>query len=279
MWVAVNKVVRLTMSHLRHEKQTYELRSLIFEVRKKLKAGWSEEVYHQALLQLFQDKDLPVQSKPRRAISHRGVQVHLFECDIIVRDLIILELKALPYTKLNSVHQAQLFHYLKCWGKDLGLLVNFGGTKADIQRLVWDEPKFEVEETYDLIKPHLNDTDREELRQIREVILNVGRQYGLGYPGIMYRQIIALELNYRGFICQSDVKVPVTWNGSSLREDGIDQLLVNQRHLLNVRALLDFPSSYEFGRTKNYLQHLGGRFGFVVNFGKKQLQIYGVRGD
>lgn len=34
------------MTHLRHEKPTYELRGLIFEVRKKLKTGWSEEVYH-----------------------------------------------------------------------------------------------------------------------------------------------------------------------------------------------------------------------------------------
>ncbi len=265
------------MSHFRHKKQSYEARALIFEVRKKLKAGWSEEVFHQALLQLFQNEGVPVQSKPRRAINHRGVQVYLFECDLLVWDLIILELKVLPYTSFATAHQAQLFHYLKCWGKDLGMLVNFGGTRAEIKRLVWDEPKFEVEESYDLIKSHLSDTDRDILRRIREVILNVGRQYGLGYPGPMYRRIIALELNHQGLVCQTDVKVPVKWNGSILREDNIDHLLVNHHYLLNIRALLDFPSRYEFARTKNYLQHLEGRFGFVVNFGKKQLQICGVK--
>ena len=41
------------MTHLRHEKLTYELRGLIFEVRKKLKTGWTEEIYHQGLIQLF----------------------------------------------------------------------------------------------------------------------------------------------------------------------------------------------------------------------------------
>jgi hypothetical protein len=32
---------------LRYEKQTYQLRGLIFEVRNELKAGWSEDIYHQ----------------------------------------------------------------------------------------------------------------------------------------------------------------------------------------------------------------------------------------
>jgi len=72
------------MSHLRHEKLTYELRGLIFQVRKKLKTGWSQEVYHQGLVQLLRDKGIPVRSKPRKPIIHRGIEVQVFECDLIV---------------------------------------------------------------------------------------------------------------------------------------------------------------------------------------------------
>jgi len=46
------------MTHLRHEKLTYELRGLIFEVRKKLKTGWPEEVYHQGLVQSLQGRNI-----------------------------------------------------------------------------------------------------------------------------------------------------------------------------------------------------------------------------
>jgi GxxExxY protein len=63
------------MTRLRHEKLTYDLRGLIFEVRKKLKTGWSEEIYHQALVQLLRDKGIPVHSKPRKPIIHRGIEV------------------------------------------------------------------------------------------------------------------------------------------------------------------------------------------------------------
>jgi GxxExxY protein len=265
------------MSSLRHKKLTYELRGLIFEVRDTLKAGWSEEVYHQALLQLLEARQIPVQSKARRAIHHRGLQVHLFECDLLVWDLIILELKALSYAKLASVHQAQLFHYLKCWGKDLGLLVNFGGTRVEIERLIWDEPALEIEESYDLVKSYFTEKDRDCLRQVRTVILAIGRQYGLGYPETMYRRIVELELRHQGLACSEDVIVPVQWQGAILRGDKIDHLLVEGRYLVSIRALLEFPSRLEFAQTKNYLQHLGLQFGLVVNFGKRQLQIYGVK--
>lgn len=33
----------------------------------------------------------------------------------------------------------QIIHYLKCWQKDLGLLVNFGTPKVNIKRIVWHE--------------------------------------------------------------------------------------------------------------------------------------------
>lgn len=53
------------MSELRHSDKTSELRGLIFKVRNELKGGWSEEVYHQALVHALQDNDIPVVSKPR----------------------------------------------------------------------------------------------------------------------------------------------------------------------------------------------------------------------
>jgi hypothetical protein len=57
------------MTHLRHAKLTYELRGLIFEVRKKLKTGWPEEVYHQGLVQLLHD--LSYLPRPTTNRNHR----------------------------------------------------------------------------------------------------------------------------------------------------------------------------------------------------------------
>lgn len=264
------------MTELRYRELTYQLRGLIFETRKKLKTGWSEEIYHQGLIQLLQEQDIPVQFKPRKAIIHRGVEVHLFESDLIVWDLIVLELKVLPFGTFAPVHYAQLIHYLKCWGKDLGLLVNFGSTRAQIERVVWDEPVLEIYQNHDPITPYMGDKDRIYLRQVCQSLLDISRQYGLGYPETMYRKIAEIEIMHMGLNCQAGVQIPAKLDDRILAQYASDHLLIENSCLLNIRSLLDYPTQYDFARIKTYLNCLGLKFGLVANFGKKQLQIYGV---
>ena len=268
------------MLELRHSEKTSELRGLIYSVRNELKGGWSEEVYHQALVHALQDSGIPVDSKPRRPFLHRGVEVHLFEPDLIVWDTIILELKALPYQKeFAGEHYGQLIHYLKFWQKDLGLLVNFGPPRVIIRGVIWDEPELEVYEQYDEIQPYLSEQDKVSLRQIRQHILTLAWQCGLGYPETMYRRLIAVEMAHHHLSCTSDVGVISTWNGHSLPRQVIPHLRVADKYLVHVRSLLQYPTGYDFTATKSYLRNLGLNFGLVVNFGRHQLQIYGVKSD
>jgi GxxExxY protein len=268
------------MLRLRYEKKTYQLRGLIFEVRNELKAGWSEDIYHQALVELLQDNHIPVFSKLRRSLSHRNVEVHIFEPDLIVWDTIILELKALPYqTKFIGEHYAQIIHYLKFFEKDLGLLVNFAPARVKIKRVIWDEPELDVFEDYSKIKSVLSDKDKADLRQIRHHILEIAQQYGLGYPETVYRKIVAIEMAYHTIPCLTDFEVPARWNGAVLGSHKTSLLLVADNYLVHIRALLDYPTEYDLTRTKTYLASLGLKFGLVVNFGRRQLQIYGVKAE
>ena len=86
-------------------------------------------------------------------------------------------------------------------------------------------------------------------------------------------------MNHNGHSCQAEVKIPARWDGRVLAQHSSDHLLVEDNYLLNIRALLDQPTRYDFARTKTYLNSLSLRFGLIVNFGKKQLQIYGVGPD
>jgi len=224
----------------------------------------------------LRSRDIPVHSKSRRSIVHRDVEVHLFECDLILWDLIILELKVLPFTTFAPAHYAQLIHYLKCWNKDLGLLINFGSTRTQIKRVIWDEPKLEIVQDYEAIKPYMNEMDRQYLRQICKGILAIGQQYGLGYPETMYRKLVEIEIKYRGLSCQVEAEIPAKLDNQVLTSYSSDHLLVENNYLLNIRSLLDWPSRYDFARTKTYLNNLGLKLGLVINFGKRQLQIYGV---
>lgn len=262
---------------LRHADKTQKLLGLIFRVRNELKAGWSEDVYHQALLKLCETEGVPVITKPRTVMLHRGIEIHIFEPDLIVWDLIILELKALAYqTQFTGDQYAQLIHYLKYYSKDLGLLINFAPKRVQTKRILWDEPVLTIHEDYDRIMPLLLEQDRPPLRQIRECILTIGQQYGLGYPESVYRKLILVEATSCGINCIEEVGIPVIWNGERIAHQKTQHMLMENKFLIHLRSLLDYPTEYDFTRLKTYLVSLHLSIGLVINFGREQLQIYGV---
>lgn len=262
---------------LRHSEKTQRLLGLAYQVRNELKAEWSEEVYHQAMVKLCEREAVPIVSKSRTSLVHRGVEIHRFEPDLIAWDLIILELKSLAYqTRFTGEQFAQLIHYLKFYGKDLGLLINFAPTRVQVKRVIWDEPQWDIVERYDGIIPLLSEQDRPLLRQIRECILAIGRQYGLGYPETVYRKLIAVEAVGCGIRCGEEVEVPVLWKGECFTHQWTQILMMEGKFLVHVRSLLPYPTEYDFTRMQSYLKCLGLSIGLVINFGKEQLQLYGV---
>ena len=266
------------MAALRHEELSYRLRGLIFHVRNELQEGWSEEIYHQALVELLQSNGIPYLSKPRKALVYRQEEIHVFEPDLIVWDTIILELKALPYqTQFLGEQYAQIIHYLKFFRKDLELLVNFSPQNIQIKRVLWDESELDTLEDYTHIRSHLFQEDRKNLGQLRQHILAIARQYGLGYPETVYRQLVAVEVAQNQLSCETEVEIPATWNSSVLAYHKTQLLLAVGKYLIHIRSLLDYPTQYDFSRMNTYLNSLELQFGFVVNFGKRQMQIYGVK--
>ena len=59
--------------------------------------------------------------------------------DILVENKVIIEIKAVD--TLSNAHQAQLLNYLKATGINVGILVNFNNSKADIKRMVLNLPE------------------------------------------------------------------------------------------------------------------------------------------
>ena len=267
------------MKKLLYEKESYQVRRAIFDVRKQLKSGWSEEVYHQALKRSLEVRGIPFVSKERQPFYHRQVEVHIFEPDLVVWDKIVLELKYAPYAEeFSGGNFAQIIHYLKFLEKKLGLLVNFGPTRAYIKRVLWEESPLQLEENYEAFRDHMPETDRAELRQVRQAILAIAQQYGLGYPESMYRKMIAIELEHMDMKCGPEILLEARWKSEVLCwHRVVDCLHVADSYLIIVRSLLKQPPTFEFARMKTYLAALGLSYGYVVNFGHKKLQIFAVK--
>lgn len=77
--------------------------------------------------------------------------------------------------------------------------------------------------------------------------------------------------------CETEVEVLARWNNVVLARYQTGQLLVADSYLIHIRALLHYPTVYDFTQTQTYLEALGLNIGLVVNFGRKQLQIYGIK--
>lgn len=67
-------------------------------------------------------------------VFFKGVQVGEYRLDMVAERKIVLELKAV--SELNGVFEAQVLSYLKASGLKLGLLINFGGKKVEVRRIV-----------------------------------------------------------------------------------------------------------------------------------------------
>ena len=94
------------------------------EVSNDLGAGFPESVHHRALLQEPSKPGIQARSECARQIFHKGAPVGDYVADLIVKDRLTLELKALP--AFTPAHEAQHLNYLKGTGLRVGLLVNFG---------------------------------------------------------------------------------------------------------------------------------------------------------
>lgn len=262
------------------QAQTYAIQKHIFAVRNELKAGWSEHIYHQALRHSLLDEGIPVQSKPRRPMIHRGVEVHVFEPDLIVSDEIILELKVLPHaSEFAGEHTAQIIHYLKFFEKHLGILINFAPARVLTKRVVWDEPSLNIDEDLGHIESFLSTPDRTILQDIRESLFALAEEYGLGYSDLIYRNLVIADLRYRSLPCRTEIVVPAKWRQNVIGHHPTQYLLVADTVLVHVCALPKRPSTYEFTSMKTYLHNLGLRYGLLINFGYHQLQLHGVTGD
>jgi len=95
----------------------------------------------QALVIALREAGLSVQCQAAIPVWFRRQKIGGFRTDILVEKLVLLELKSARV--LDSVHEAQLLHYLKATEIELGLLLNFGVCPR-FRRLLFDNKRKKI---------------------------------------------------------------------------------------------------------------------------------------
>ena len=259
-----------------YEDLTHTLIGYFFKIHNTLGVGYDEKAYHKALERCFQKMGIPYRSKERKIINHRDFKIREFEADFVVFDKIILELKALQSYFLQT-HYVQIISELKLWQMRLGLLVNFGLQKVEIERMPFSEKAREIKENYDYIKNYLTDTDRILLAKLRDAILYVLDVHGLGYGQSIYQKIMGIELDYRQIKYQNRFPIKVKYDEEIISLFKMKPLLIENRLICDIKALVDEIDFCDIARMQSYLRSLGLKIGVIVNFGSDKLEIRGIR--
>jgi GxxExxY protein len=118
---------------------TYAINGAVFEVNRVLGAGFLEKVYENALLIELKSRGLKADSQVPIKVYYKDKVVGEYTADLLVEEEVIIELKTVE--RLDKIHEAQLLNYLRATGIQVGILVNFRHTKAEIKRMVLDLPE------------------------------------------------------------------------------------------------------------------------------------------
>ncbi len=105
-----------------------------FTVLNTLGAGFLEKVYENALAHELAAAGLSIAQQRGVTVHYNGVVVGEYFADLVVEDVLLVELKTVK--ALDAAHRMQCANYLKATGLRLCLLLNFGGPRLEIKRVV-----------------------------------------------------------------------------------------------------------------------------------------------
>jgi GxxExxY protein len=153
---------------------------LALGVHRDLGPALAEGLYHQLLCARLRRAGLEHLSKPRVPLLHRGMVVDTMESDLVIPRHLIVELKVLTGAFAGE-HFAQIFSYMKLWGIETGLLMDFGKQELFLRRVSYRAPAPPVALSGGPAPTVAHLGARSAARLVVAGIDEVMREHGLGY--------------------------------------------------------------------------------------------------
>lgn len=118
---------------MKHEDLTKRIIGCAMTVHSTLGNGFQELIYQRALDIEMQYGQLTSEREKSIEIFYRDKKIGTRRVDFFVENCIMVEIKAV--TELKGEHKAQAINYLEAYQMEIGLLLNFGSSSLEFQRL------------------------------------------------------------------------------------------------------------------------------------------------
>lgn len=117
----------------KYSEITAKIIGCAMKVHSTLGNGFQEVIYQRALEIEMGKQNLNFEREKTMPIYYDNQEIGTRRVDFFVEEKIMVELKSI--TQLEKVHLAQALNYLEAYKMQVGLLINFGGTKLEFKRL------------------------------------------------------------------------------------------------------------------------------------------------
>lgn len=115
------------------DQLTYSVIGCAMKVHNTLGSGFQEVIYQRCLAIEMDRAGLDFGREVDQPIFYEGTEVGTRRADFIVANRIVVELKAL--NALDDIHIAQVRNYVRVYGFQTGLLLNFGSSRLEYKRI------------------------------------------------------------------------------------------------------------------------------------------------
>jgi GxxExxY protein len=122
-----------------HAELTHDIIGAAQRVQRVLGRGFLERVFENSLAIELREMGLDVVQQAAIEVRYRGQVVGIFEADLLINGLVIVELKAVDH--LVEAHEVQLVNYLRATRIEIGLLINFGERLQVRRRILTNDRK------------------------------------------------------------------------------------------------------------------------------------------
>ena len=119
------------------DPRTFAIIGAAYEVHRLLGAGYLELSYKDALKIEFALRDIPFHAEVPCGVEYKGQPLRSeYRIDFVCFEQIVLEIKARSMT--GPADHAQVINYLASSKLRCGLLLNFGTSKLEHKRFIWE---------------------------------------------------------------------------------------------------------------------------------------------
>jgi len=111
------------------------VRETSFQIHSYLRHGHREQIYENALVHRLRKQGIRVEQQPEILVyDEDGTVIGHLKADLLIESRLICEIKGAR--SIVDEHIAQLLGYLRASRLEHGLLINFGGPRLEVKKLI-----------------------------------------------------------------------------------------------------------------------------------------------